>query len=407
MHLDRRLAAADVVETPEMLRCAEAVGQDRGGRIGPVLATGRRSWLGCVVALLVAVLSPACATSDDGQTLHVSKTGIVGSWSGPTVQNQPTPKATAVLLSGARPAVVEAVGSEVRVLEPDGDRLTATASHDMGAPIAFMQPRVDGDSVVVLAQTCPAPLSTADTIDRDCPSMHVGLVTFAGDALDVSAEDVPLDGVPNDLAVLRSAVAVTTTVGFFVRPDGGDWRRVAELPGSACATDEAHVEVPGGRAVAPTTIAAPEPVTVPGESIQVRPLPGGALTDHQMPGRIIGGVTCAPGGYLLAVATSTGLAAGVTFWGAPGLGTPKQLHGPTGAMPAIEGQLSRGQWAKSTVGTRRTVFIDPTTGEWFAATGMKGSETPPYAIRSGDRGVVFAPVPGGGTWVLRTYDIAR
>lgn len=53
------------------------------------------------------------------------------------------------------------------------------------------------------------------------------------------------------------------------------------------------------------------------------------------------------------------------------------------------------------------MFIDPTSGDWFAATGLKGSESPPYATRSGDRGLVFGPAPGGGTWMLRAYRLDR
>ncbi len=57
------------------------------------------------------------------------------------------------------------------------------------------------------------------------------------------------------------------------------------------------------------------------------------------------------------------------------------------------------------VGSRRTDFVDPTTGDWFAATGMKGAESPPFATRSDDRGLVFSPERGGGTWTLRAYPI--
>ncbi|MCC6184735.1 MAG: hypothetical protein IT194_08755 [Microthrixaceae bacterium] len=359
-------------------------------------------WAAFLAALVAAGIT-ACGSGGTTAEPLDTATGVVGSWSGPSVANAPTPQATAVLLAGARPVVIEAVGSEVRVLEPDGDRLTIRASTDLGAPVVWMQPRVDGDALVVLAQTCDTPVSTVDSVDRDCPSAHTALISFTGDALEPSSEEVHVDGVPRDFASLGDTAAVTTSTGFFVRDSEDTWTLAAEVIGPTCATDEAYVEHLIA-ASTPTTVAGPG--TSSGGSFRVRPLKGSAATDQRVPGRV-DAITCAPDGYIASVSSGSAAADGLSLWGSTGVGAPEQKDGPSGARSTIWGQLSRGQWATATVGSRRTVFIDPTSGDWFAATGLKGSESPPYATRSGDRGLVFGPAPGGGTWMLRVYRLDR
>lgn len=282
-------------------------------------------WAAFLAALVAAGIT-ACGSGGTTAEPLDTATGVVGSWSGPSVANAPTPQATAVLLAGARPAVIEAVGSDVRVLEPDGDRLTTRASEDLGAPVVWMQPRVDGDALVVLAQTCATPVSTVDSVDRDCPSAHTALISFTGDALEPSSEEVHVDGVPRDFASLGDTAAVTTSTGFFVRDPDGTWTLTAEVIGPTCATDEAYVEHLIA-ASTPTTVAGPG--TSSGGSFRVRPLKGGAATDQRVPGRV-DAITCAPDGYIASVSSGSAAADGVSLWGSTGVGAPEQKDGPSG-----------------------------------------------------------------------------
>jgi hypothetical protein len=313
-----------------------------------------------------------------------------------------------LVLADGTPVVVTADGGRVSLLRPDGGQLVESTGVDLDGTVVAVEASRDGDGAVAAVQTCVEVRPPSEDIQEPCASgPAVRLVEFPDTGApavvsDVAGSAVVDVGVSAAGVVLRTVDDAGREVWSIRRPSAG-WEELPAAPPFTCATDTEMV----GRSVSmemTTTTGVPGAPADTGE-VQVLDLaaPSAGWRSVPVAGRV-SGHACAPAGTVIVANATGGTPAGV-WWLGPGDGAPVAVDPPPGLNGTRSSQLSSGQWAQLDTfvdGKATTVFMDPATGRWVPARGLKGAGVAPFVTAVDDgRVVAFGPAPSTGGWEYR------